>query len=67
MTNTVPETITFWECANCGFRMWDKHHYEDGTIDCPLCEIEKLRAANTILASRIVQLIAKEEVRDDKP
>lgn len=36
--------ITFWECESCGFRMWDKHTFEDGTIECPLCEIEVLRA-----------------------
>lgn len=65
MNNTVPETITFWECDNCGFRMWDKHTWEDGTITCPLCEIDELRAENKRLAAQLVRLIAKEGVRDE--
>lgn len=62
MSDTIiPETITFWACDNCGFRMWDKHTYEDGTIDCPLCEIEQLRAENKRLKAAI------QEAMYDKP
>ena len=33
-----------WVCDNCGFTMDAGHCYADGSDNCPLCELAKVRA-----------------------
>lgn len=38
-----------WECEQCCFGMDARHTHEDGTITCPICELEVVRAERAAL------------------